>query len=145
MTLASAGGVCATVADDLCADPDRGPHCGSRTLDLPANRVLLLTSSPQRYQSLLDASTPHLTARWVFAVALLVFFMFRVVYYEVSRADNRISYWISTAIFLCVRCDLIVIHLPPGMVHYRLRARHLFLKPAHRFLIAEIGSSFEFR
>lgn len=36
----------------------------------------------QRYQSLLDASTPHITGRWIFAVSLLVFFMFRVVFYE---------------------------------------------------------------
>ncbi|RWS25790.1 protein RER1-like protein [Leptotrombidium deliense] len=36
----------------------------------------------QRYQSLLDASTPHVTGRWVAAVLMLVVYMGRVLYLQ---------------------------------------------------------------
>ena len=48
------------------------------------NLLNLLFWKSQRYQSLLDASTPHVIGRWIFAISLLIFFMFRVVLNEVS-------------------------------------------------------------
>jgi len=40
------------------------------------------TSLSQRYQSLLDAWTPHLFGRWIFTLIVFFLFMARVIYYQ---------------------------------------------------------------
>jgi len=48
----------------------------------PSIVLKFFRSIGQRYQSLLDAWTPHMVSRWVFTFVLLLFFMARILYLQ---------------------------------------------------------------